>query len=116
MKIGSKREHRFLHPAQIHRDHHQHHGEASRILNGNPSNRQETENRVGPAGDRDRNRQHVVDDQRASGNQSGLLAREFGRDQISAAAGGKLIDGLEYDAEMMKTVSAISSARKTARY
>ena len=79
--------------------------------------RQEAENRVGAARDRNRDRQHVVDHQRASRDQPGIRPEQLGRDQIAAAAGRELRSIVcEYEAEMMKTVSAVSIARKTARY
>src|ERR1700730_11389409 len=87
-------EHRFLHSAQVHPDHRQHYRDTCVHLEGRPLDWQETEDRVSAAGDRDRDRQDVIDDQSASGDQARVATEQLGRYQISAASGRKLVDCL----------------------
>ena len=87
-------EHRFLHSAQVHPDHRQHYRDTCVHPERRPLDRKKTEDRVSPAGDRDRDRQDVIDDQSASGDQAREAPEEFGRYQISAASGRKLVDCL----------------------
>ena len=57
-----------------------------------PAQRQEAEEGVAGRGDRDGDGQHVVDQQRAAGDDADVLAQQLGRHDVAAAAVGELLD------------------------
>jgi hypothetical protein len=93
-KDRQQREHRFLDPPQVHPDHQHDHHQAEPEFQPEPIGRHETEDCVGAARDRDRDRQNVVDHQRASRSQSRIRPQQLGRHQVAAAARRKQVDRL----------------------
>ncbi len=93
-KDRHERQHRLANAAEI--EHDQEHDRCGRRpeLQVLPLDGQEAEERVRAAGDRDRDRQHVVDEQRAAGDQADVRAEEVRGDEIAAAARGKELDDL----------------------
>ena len=87
-------QHRLLHAAQIHPDQQQYDQNAGPELELQQGARKKAEDGVSAARDRNRNGQHVIDHQRASGNQSRITTEQLRGNQISAAAGGELVDRL----------------------
>ena len=53
---------------------------------------EEAADRVGARRERDRDREHVVDEQRGAGQDSDRLAEQLARDRVAAAARGELLD------------------------
>ena len=83
---------RFLHTAQVHHcqenDRHKLHRQLVRL----PRQRCETEDCIGTSGNRNRDGQNVVDQQRAAGNNAGRAAEQFGRDHVTTAAVREVLD------------------------
>ncbi len=63
-------------------------------LVGEPRRRKEAEDGVRPRRHRDRDRQHVVDDERRARDHPRSLPEELRRDDVPAAAGGERLDDL----------------------
>jgi hypothetical protein len=59
-----------------------------------PLDRQEAEDLVDSRGDRGRDRQDVVEDQRAAGHDAKAWAQQLGRDEVSASSPGEELDDL----------------------
>ena len=91
---GNQGHHGFLHAAEVQQRQNQHSRDRKAQLVRKPSRGQETEQRVGAAGDRDRDRQHIVDEQRAAGNHADGGREQFAGDEIAAAAGREQFDDL----------------------
>ena len=62
------------------------------ILNGWAGGREEAEDGVAAGDDGDGDRQHVVDEQGAAGEDAGLLAQGVRGDDVAAAARGEVLD------------------------
>ena len=80
---------RLLDPSKVERDQAQdaqdHRGELELL----PGDRQEAEEGVHAARDRDRDRQDIVDEQGGAGDDARRAAEELGRDDVASAARGK---------------------------
>ena len=93
-KIGSRILIDFLHAAQVEHDQRDDQRAFGDQLVRLEAERQQAEQRIHAAGDRDRDGEHVVDDQRRAGGQAGVGPEQAGRDPIAAAAGRKQLDDL----------------------
>ncbi len=87
-------EDRLLHAAQVDEREPHDPGDAERELVGLRRVREEAEEGVGAAGDRDRDREDVVDQERAAGDDAGRGGEELARDQVAAAPGREERDDL----------------------
>src|SRR5205823_10460952 len=84
----------FLHAAQVQVQQQPDQHELGGELEFLGAERQQAEDRVDPARDRDRDREHVIDDQRRPGHEPGVGADQAGRDLVAAAARRKQLDDL----------------------
>ena len=84
--------HRLLHAAQIENDEDDDQREFGGKFVRRPMQRKKRPDLIACAGDGDGDRQYVVDEQRASGDDADAIAEEFRRDEVSAAAAGKMMD------------------------
>ena len=91
---GQADQHGFLDSAQVEQNENDHAPHGGGELVGQPRGRQEAEQRVGPAGDGHGDGQHVVNDQRATGDDPRRGRDQFARNHVPAAAGGESLDDL----------------------
>ncbi len=85
---------RFLHAAEIEARHHDHDRQLGCQLEGLRLDRQQAEERVDAAGQRGRDGEHVVDQQRRARHQSGARPQQGRGHAVAAAAGGEQLDDL----------------------
>jgi hypothetical protein len=85
---------RLLQAAQVHHDQQRDEERLGPEFIGLKAERQEGRQRVDPGGDRDRDGQHVVEDQRAAGHQPQVGADQLGGDAVAAAPGREQLDHL----------------------
>ena len=89
-----QRQHRLLHASQV-QDGHAGDDEDRQVqLVGGPPRRQETEDRVGAAGDGHGDGQHVVDQQGATGDHAQPGRKQLAGHEVPAAARGEQLDDL----------------------
>ena len=85
---------RLFHAAQVERHEQYDRREFDAYLVAVQAERQQAEHRIGAAGNRYCNRQHVVDDERRAGHEAGMRAEQIGGDLVAAAAVRKELDDL----------------------
>jgi hypothetical protein len=85
---------RLAHAAQVEVDQHDDDGDRDLQLDDLMCRRQQAEERIHAARDRDGDRQNVIDDQRRPRNESRVRPYETGSDLVSAAAVRKQLDDL----------------------
>ena len=85
---------RLAHPAQVQVDQQHDHGDRRLQLHDLVHRRQQAEERVDAARRRDRDRQHVVDDQCGARDETRVGTDELGRHLVAAAAVRKQLDDL----------------------
>jgi hypothetical protein len=84
-KEAEKDRHRFPHAAQVEHQKQRHHGDLDAELQVLNVAREKAEHRIDAARDRNRNGQHIVDDQRRAGDQTGVGTDQVGGDRICSA-------------------------------
>jgi hypothetical protein len=85
---------RLPHAAQVEIEKQQDQPQLGPQLKALRGHRQQAEDGIGAARDRDRDRQHIVDNERRSRDQPCVRADQISRDLVSAAAGGEELDHL----------------------
>ncbi len=85
---------RLLHATQIQHDEHNNHKCFGPKFVLMKSERQKRRQSIDSGGDRNRDCQHIVDDQCATGNQPHIRSDQLGGDTIAATAGWKQLDDL----------------------
>ena len=85
---------RLPHAAQVEVEKQQDQPQLGPQLQALGGNRQQAEDGIGAACDRDRDGQHVVDDQRRAGDQPRIGTDQIGRDLVAATPGGEELDHL----------------------
>ncbi len=91
-KIGDRKVTDSLTPAQVEDDEQDDGQDLERDLERLPAGGKEAEQGIAAGDDRDRNRQHVVDQKGGAGDDAGFLAQGMGGDDVAAAARGKVLD------------------------
>jgi len=84
--------HRFLHAARIQDDEKRDHRDLGPQLVVDGGRRQERPDLIASAGDRYRDREHVVDEQRAPRNDAYAIAEKLRRDEVASAAPREVLD------------------------
>ena len=113
---GRQRRHRLLHAAQVqHREHREGQELDRELLARASAGGRKLKIASAPPRDRDGDGEHVVDEQRAAGEHARGRPEQLGGDDVAAAAGGEVLDDPRVGVAMMKTVSAVASARNGAR-
>ncbi len=91
---GRQDRHRLLHAAQVHDDQQHDDADLGLDLPRRRAGGQHAEHLVRAAGDRHRDRQHIVDEQRGAGDEADLGAEQLRRHDVAAAAERKPLDDL----------------------
>ncbi len=93
-KYRNQRNHGFFDAAKVHHRQQQDADNRERQFVRLPLQGKKTENRVRSAGDGNRDREHIINQKRATRYHSGFRREELARDQVSASARGKKLDDL----------------------